>query len=169
MSSDPYRLARDIRGIGFTIADGIAQKLGIPKTSMTRARAGISHLLAEARSQGHCALPEDDLLSESEELLEVPGDVLERALQLELKEDNLIEDTIGDRRFIFLKRLWTAEHDVAERIGALSTGEPSWEPIDIDKAIPLVESNLGVTLAPSQREAVSQALVSKIMVITEST
>jgi exodeoxyribonuclease V alpha subunit len=54
MTENPYRLARDIRGIGFKTADAIAMKLGIEKTAMVRVRAGISHALTEAMDEGHC-------------------------------------------------------------------------------------------------------------------
>ena len=59
ISEDPYRLARDIRGIGFKTADALAMKLGIEKTAMIRARAGISFALTEALDEGHCGLPRD--------------------------------------------------------------------------------------------------------------
>ncbi len=62
MSENPYRLARDIRGIGFKTADAIAMKLGIDKTAMVRVRAGISYALTEAMDEGHCGLPADDLV-----------------------------------------------------------------------------------------------------------
>ena len=54
MTENPYRLARDIRGIGFKTADAIAMKLGIEKTAMVRVRAGISYALTEAMDEGHC-------------------------------------------------------------------------------------------------------------------
>ena len=57
ISENPYRLARDIRGIGFRTADQIAAKLGIEKTALIRVRAGISYALAEAMDDGHCGLP----------------------------------------------------------------------------------------------------------------
>ena len=57
ISENPYRLARDIRGIGFRTADQVAAKLGIEKTAMIRVRAGISYALAEAMDEGHCGLP----------------------------------------------------------------------------------------------------------------
>jgi exodeoxyribonuclease V alpha subunit len=62
MSENPYRLARDIRGIGFKTADAIAMKLGIDKTAMTRVRAGISYALTEAMDEGHCGLPTAELM-----------------------------------------------------------------------------------------------------------
>ena len=59
MTENPYRLARDIRGIGFVTADAIAMKLGIEKTAMVRVRAGIGYALTEAMNEGHCGLPEE--------------------------------------------------------------------------------------------------------------
>jgi exodeoxyribonuclease V alpha subunit len=76
MSENPYRLARDIRGIGFKTADAIAMKLGIEKTAMVRIRAGISHALTEAMDDGHCGLPTDELPPLSERLLEVPVELV---------------------------------------------------------------------------------------------
>ncbi len=73
VSENPYRLARDIRGIGFKSADLIAARLGISRTGMVRARAGIAYTLAEAMANGHCGLAEDELLAQAEKLLEIPA------------------------------------------------------------------------------------------------
>jgi exodeoxyribonuclease V alpha subunit len=69
ISENPYRLARDIRGIGFLTADQIAAKLGIEKTALIRVRAGISFALAEVMDHGHCGLPEDELIPLDRSLL----------------------------------------------------------------------------------------------------
>ena len=166
VSENPYRLARDIKGIGFLTADQIAERLGIEKTAMIRARAGISYTLTEAVSEGHCGLPEDDLMAMAEKLLEIPTDILRDALDQELQDETVVADTIGERRCIFLGHLWQAEKVVADRLQALATGQPSWPEIDAEKAIPWVEQKLGVTLAESQRQAVEMAVSSKVMVIT---
>jgi len=78
--SNPYMLAKDIYGIGFATADQIAQKVGIPKDSINRARAGIDHVLLEATSDGHCALPLEKLKLAAVKLLEVPEATVEQAL-----------------------------------------------------------------------------------------
>ena len=166
VSENPYRLARDIRGIGFKTADQIAEKLGIEKTAMIRARAGISYTLTEAVSEGHCGLPQDDLLPLAEKLLEIPTDILRDALHQELQDKTVVADTIGDQRCIFLGHLWNAEKIIAERMKALAIGKPSWPKVDTAKAIPWIEQKLDVTLAASQREAVAKAVVSKVVVIT---
>src|SRR5438876_6071356 len=79
MSENPYRLARDIRGIGFKTADAIAMKLGIEKTAMIRVRAGISYALTEAMDEGHCGLPTEELIPLAEKLLEVPQELIRTA------------------------------------------------------------------------------------------
>ena len=73
ISENPYRLARDIRGIGFVTADQIAAKLGIEKTALIRVRAGISYALAEAMDEGHCGLPADELVPLTQKLPDETG------------------------------------------------------------------------------------------------
>src|SRR3977135_686018 len=84
MTENPYRLARDIRGIGFKTADAIAMKLGIEKTAMIRVRSGISYALTEAMDEGHCGLPAEELTPLAVELLEVPAELVQTALALQL-------------------------------------------------------------------------------------
>src|SRR5208283_5204838 len=77
ISENPYRLARDIRGIGFRTADQIAAKLGIEKTALIRVGAGIAYALTEAMDEGHCRLPAEELASLTQTLLEVPAELVE--------------------------------------------------------------------------------------------
>ena len=93
MTENPYRLARDIRGIGFKTADAIAMKLGIEKTAMIRVRAGVSYALTEAMDEGHCGLPTEELTPLAEKLLEVPQELIRTAIELELKEGTVSHDT----------------------------------------------------------------------------
>src|SRR5260221_8177811 len=72
MSENPYRLARDIPGIGFKTADAIAMRLRIEKAAMIRGRAGISYPLSEAMDEGHFGLPREELGKLSDALREVP-------------------------------------------------------------------------------------------------
>src|SRR6187399_1618479 len=96
MTENPYRLARDIRGIGFKTADAIAMRLGIEKTAMIRVRAGISYALTEAMDEGHCGLPSEELTPLAVALLEVPGELIQTALDLELAEGAVIAATVGE-------------------------------------------------------------------------
>ena len=166
VSENPYRLARDIRGIGFLSADTIAQKMGIEKTAMIRARAGISYTLTEAIGEGHCGLPLAALVPMAEKLLEIPQPIIEEALQLELEGGAVVEDTVGGERCVFLAGLHSAERGIAASLLTLSQGKLPWLAIDAEKAIAWVQDRLKIALSDSQRAAVSLALKRKVTVIT---
>ncbi len=166
MTENPYRLARDIRGIGFKTADAIAMKLGIEKTAMVRVRAGISYALTEAMDDGHCGLPTEQLAPLAVELLEVPIELVQTALDLELAGGSVIADTVGDLPCVFLGGLYRAEKAIADRVLRLANGPLPWPSIDPDKALPWVEQKTGLSLAQSQVAAIRLALASKVLVIT---
>src|SRR5499425_3130589 len=150
MSENPYRLARDIRGIGFKTADAIAMKLGIEKTAMIRVRSGISYALTEAMDDGHCGLPTDELVPLAEKLLEVPLELVRTALDLEVADGTVVTDSVGETPCTFLAGLHRAERAVAERLMRLANGTLPWPWIDPDKALPWVADRLQLKFAESQ-------------------
>jgi exodeoxyribonuclease V alpha subunit len=166
MSENPYRLAKDIRGIGFKTADAIAIKLGIEKTAMIRVRAGISYALTEALNDGHCGLPVKELRALAEKLLEVPVPLIETAIGLELGEQSIVRDSVEATECIFLSGLYQAEKGISERILRLTAGKPSWPQIDTERAIAWLAGKSDFALAESQKQAVKLALSSKVLVIT---
>src|SRR3954466_6981529 len=100
MTEDPYRLARDVRGIGFRTADAIAGKLGVEKTSPQRLRAGVSFALQTATDEGHCGLPIDQLTGLAERLLEVEADLIRSAIHHEIAGGEIIADTVGSENCV---------------------------------------------------------------------
>jgi exodeoxyribonuclease V alpha subunit len=166
MSENPYRLARDIRGIGFKTADAIAMKLGIEKTAMVRVRAGISYALTEAMDEGHCGLPTEELIPLAEKLLEVPQGLISTALDLELQEGTVVADRVGETPCVFLAGLHRAERIIAERLMQLANDTLPWPWIDPEKALPWAEKHIGLALAESQVAAIRLALKSKVLVMT---
>src|SRR6185369_11205036 len=126
MTENPYRLARDIRGIGFKTADAIAMKLGIEKTATIRVRAGISYALTEAMNEGHCGLPTEELAPLAEKLLEVPQQLVWTALELEIQEGTVVADRVGETPCVFLAGLYRAERSIADRVVQLTKDEPPW-------------------------------------------
>src|SRR5262249_5966009 len=112
ISENPYRLARDIRGIGFRTADQIAEKLGIQKQAMIRVRAGVSYALTEAMDEGHCGLPVEEVVGLTVKLIEVPPDLIHTALALELDAGELMADTVEGQRCVFLAGLYRAEQTI---------------------------------------------------------
>jgi exodeoxyribonuclease V alpha subunit len=166
MTENPYRLARDIRGVGFKTADAIAMKLGIEKTAMIRLRAGVSYALTEAMDEGHCGLPTDQLIPLAEKLLEAPKELILTALELEQSDGAVVADRVGDAACTFLAGLYRAEQVIADRLIRIANGKLPWAWIDEEKAIPWVERRSGLQLADSQRAAIRLALKAKALVIT---
>ena len=156
MSENPYRLAHDIRGIGFTTADMIAMKLGIRPDAMVRLRAGVNYGLSEAAGEGHCGLPLEELVSVTADLLECPEPLVREALDLEIAEGRVVPDRIGESDCVFPAGLHYAETGIARMLGDLLQHPTPWPAIDAGKAIPWVEERTGIELAASQKEAVER-------------
>ncbi len=163
---NPYTLAKDILGIGFATADQIAQRVGIPKDSQNRARAGIDHVLLGATSEGHCALPLQKLKLAAVKLLEAPEATIHQALSQMLTSGFLLLEEIDGEPLIFLPHLRKAEDGIATKINRLATACVAYPRIDFEKAIAWCEQRTGKTLAPSQREALKTVLASRVAIIT---
>src|SRR4051812_2450805 len=163
---NPYRLAKDVPGIGFQTADKIAQKVGIPPDSILRACAGIEHLLGAAAGEGHCALPRDVVMEQTAKLLNVPERLVAEALLKLIQQQDIAPETIEGEELLFLPRLQNAEIEIAKRILELAGKKPNYPPIDVPRAIEWAQKRTGKVLAPTQRAALEKALQSRVLVIT---
>ena len=167
VQEDPYRLVRDIWGIGFKTADQIAEKLGIGKQSDLRARAGVEYVLQELTDDGHCAYPRAALAEKSHKMLEIAPEIIEAAILHGLSEGRLVEGKDSkDKPLVYLAGYEMAERRLAEDLMALAHGNHPCPPVDVPKAIQWVEGKIGFSLAAAQREALGLAVKSKVMVIT---
>lgn len=166
VTENPYRLALDIHGIGFTTADTLARQLGIAPDSLIRAQAGVRHVLQEISGNGHCASSWELLVAEAAKLLDITPEIIEKAIGAEVAAGNLVSEEINGTPALFLTPLYRAEVGTATSLKRLIQGEPPWGVIDAEKAIPWVEGKSGLTLSDSQRRAISLALSSKAVVIT---
>ena len=164
--ANPYALAKDIQGIGFRTADQIAQKVGIPAESILRATAGLSHVLLEATSEGHCALPRAVLVKSAVELLSVSESNVVGALSKALDQGDLVRDDIVGDDWIFLPWLRHAEVGIAKRVLELARKPCTYPTIDVMKAAAWCQGITGKELAPSQLNAFREALGSRFLVVT---
>ena len=163
IKKDPYRLCRDIWGIGFSTADKIAMSVGMPKDSPLRARAAVVHTLrTEADDGGHCWTSEPDLLLHAQELVGISVEILAEALKAEIDDGRVVKE---DER-IYLRDLWSAERRVAAKLKDLLGAQPGFQPIDAGKAVAWWEKKTGFTLAPAQLQAVRTSLGSKVSIVT---
>ncbi len=170
MRANPYRIAREIHGIGFKTADEIALKMGIEKNSVERIDAGIEFALLAASDEGHVCQPVSEFLPFAATMLECnPADIEARFNPL--MEEKRIE--VGQMvfegeitTFIWLRRLFSAEVGIAKQLTRLKQCKCSLRAVDIPRALDWVQKQLQIELAPHQCDAVAQAIREKVQIIT---
>lgn len=169
VQKDPYCLARDIRGIGFKVADMIAEKIGIEKNSDLRARAGVEYVLLEITSEGHCATPISVLIEKAQEILDIPQEIIEDAIQHGINIKRLTSKIIPEisiEPLIYLTKLYNAELQSAFILHDLQKTKHPCPKIDIEKAIEWCEQKTGLSFAAQQKISIEMAIENKLMIIT---
>ena len=153
--SDPYRLERDVDGIGFRIADRIAQRLGLGHDAPERVQAGIRYLLSEAADEGHVYLPAVEMMERAVEILDINAELLPQALEALRASDGAVTE---DLRY-YLPPLHRSE------VGAASSLKRLLQAPAEALAVP-AEAEDGLELAPAQIQAVELVATSKVLVLT---
>ena len=153
--SDPYRLERDVDGIGFRIADRIAQRLGLGHDAPERVQAGIRYLLSEAADEGHVYLPAVEMMERAVEILEINAELLPPALEALRTSDGAVTE---DLRY-YLPPLHRSE------VGAASSLKRLLQAPAEALAVPAAAED-GLELAPAQIQAVELVATSKVLVLT---
>lgn len=162
LKENPYRLAQDIRGIGFKTADDIAYQLGVAEDAPERIRAGILHVLETAAGSGHCCLPEAKVIEKARELLGAAGDLIPAQIETLLSTDQV--ERHGE--FVYLPYLRAAEQSIATNVKSLAGLPAAYPTLDEDAALGWVMKKTGKELAESQQRAVREALRHRMLIIT---
>jgi exodeoxyribonuclease V alpha subunit len=175
---EPYRLASEVWGIGFKTADTIARAVGIPHDSPERIKAGLQYTLSQAADDGHCYLPEPNLIGEAARILEVgpelTGPCLDELVAAEgvVREPAPAGDDASARTVmaVYLVPFHRAECSLAGGLmDLLNSGQDrlaAFARVDWPKALGWLRSRTGQDLAPEQEEAVKLAFGSKVAVLT---
>lgn len=163
---NPYRLALDIRGIGFKTADQLGERLGIEKNDLKRVEAGVAHVLIQICEKGHCAATMDQLSQLSMELLAVPEAIVKEAIESQIKHNYFITERVGNHDYIFPKHLYYAERSVAQHMHRILQYKVSWQPLICDQALDWVEQKTQLQLSALQKKAIELVVTNKITIIT---
>ncbi|WP_236240767.1 ATP-dependent RecD-like DNA helicase [Streptomyces sp. CC228A] len=174
----PYRLAADVWGIGFLTADRIARAVGIPHDSPERVKAGLRYALSQSGDQGHCFLPEERLISDAVQLLQVDTGLVIDCLG-EMAQDEEAGGVVRERvpgadgepvTGVYLLPFHRAECSLAgQLLRLLRAGDDrlaAFRDVAWDKALAWLADRTGAELAPEQEEAVRLALTRKVAVLT---
>lgn len=166
IKEDPYRLAREVKGVDFRTADQLAMALGRPREDPARLAAGILASLQRGAADGHCGLPIGILFEAAGQLLGIDIEALESAAAAMLRAKTIIADTIGGEASFFLPRLWNAEREIAEHLKLRAGETPSWPQKDLSAKIDAAAKASQRSLSADQHDAVKLALGRKAAVIT---
>ena len=165
VEENPYRLADDISGIGFKIADEIASRIGIHTDSDYRIRSGLLYVLLQATGEGHTCLPKEDLLHRASTLLGVEEEQMETQLMNLCMDRKLVMKEQNGKVMVWYGQYYYMELNVAKMLHDLNL-ECEMEESQIVKKLSKVEKQASITLDEMQRKAVVEAVKNGVLVIT---
>lgn len=176
VNSDPYRLARDIHGVGFKTADKIAQDLGLPLDHPQRLEAGVVYALSQATNDGHIYLPEPELAQAAATLLDMGTEEVEAAIERAavgemVKIEDVPDGEGGMNRAVYVPSLYYAEVGAARHLRRILTTplsllEPLQRHASLSSLIAQAAAEASVELSDQQQEAIRTALTHKVSILT---
>lgn len=166
IKKNPYRLAEEAIGLNFKTVDTIAMDMGMDPASGERVKSGIKYVLSRAAADGHTYLPVDKLTEYTAQLLDNPYSVIEDCItSLRIDRQIYVEDVAGEQA-VYLPAFYRAELGVCRKIAQLSMAIPGGDVENIDEIIRKVEEEEGIKYEKYQSEAIRQALLNRVLVIT---
>ena len=166
INKNPYRLAEDVRGIGFKIADEIARKIGIDKYSPDRIMQGIIYTLNQSLASGHTYLPKRVLIEQSARILGVEAKFVENGIMDLAYNQKVHLENKDSEILVYLMMYYICENGVCKEIIKLSQHDIKDLHINIDEEIKIVEKEDEISLANNQILAVKEAVNNGVTIIT---
>jgi exodeoxyribonuclease V alpha subunit len=164
--NNPYKLCDEAIGLGFKTADRIAKGLGIDPKSKYRISSGIRYVLSHIAMDGHTFVEDCKLKDYTSQLLDVDIDDIDDALISLLLDKSIYIERDDNSSRIYLSSLYNAEAGVARRLAELSSMRFRGDISDFDDKISEVQKREGIILAQNQKDAVKEALISGVLIIT---
>lgn len=166
IKENPYRLADEVEGIGFKMADRVARNIGVAFDSPYRIASGVKYVLSHAAADGHTYLPKDILVERASELLGVDRSLVENAIVSLAVHQAVFAEEIEDHTAVYLAAFYYAEVGVCRRLLELSLTDIEWGMINIEDMLRNFQKKEKMLFAHKQREAVIEAMLNGVTVIT---
>ncbi|MFZ5353336.1 MAG: ATP-dependent RecD-like DNA helicase [Bacillota bacterium] len=166
IKENPYKLADDIFGIGFKMADRVAISMGVSHDSEYRLASGTRFVLNDFHANGHTYVPENELTSAAASLMGVSERLISEVIIKLFIDKKLVVEQLGDIRAVYSVPFFKAEAGVTRRLLQLVNGRVPQINVDIDDEIAKIEKEENISLAENQKLAVKEAVRQGILVIT---
>lgn len=166
MEQNPYRLVREVDGIGFLVADSIAKGMGIDPCGRFRVSAALEFQLQKIALYGHCCIPDGQLVSDVEKGIGVPRDIVWEVMKQDLADGLLAQESVGEDVLVYPDYLYRAERETAQRLLQIQRGAMPVSAKGRGKLVAKWERSTGITLAQQQRQAVEAVLEHGLFVLT---
>lgn len=170
VSENPYKLAKEVHGIGFKSADSIAKKLGFADNSPLRIQSGIEHVLWELSGDGHTCYLKSALLEVANSILNVDVNSIKSQLEELIAKNEIIQSKLllegEEADFVWLKPLYFFEEGIAKELHRLKNHTCSLRDVDTQKAIEWVQEKLNIKLASLQKEGILKGISEKLHILT---
>ncbi|MEG1003542.1 MAG: ATP-dependent RecD-like DNA helicase [Clostridium sp.] len=166
VSDNPYILCKEISGIGFKTADKIAMSLGVKADSPFRIKSGIEYVINGFCLAGNTYMPKEKLIAEACDTLVVDRKIIEENIYNSVVEGRIVSEKVSDEEAIFTLPYYYCELGITNKI--ITLGIENFQTIntDIPNEIEMFEKRYGITLAESQKDAIINAFVEGIEIIT---
>ncbi|MFV0528669.1 MAG: ATP-dependent RecD-like DNA helicase [Lachnospiraceae bacterium] len=165
IKENPYRMADDITGVGFKVADEIAERIGIQTDSDFRIRSALYYILVQSTGQGNVYLPDTQLFERTSELLGFMPENLEKNLMDLAIEGKVIAKTIDGARVIYSQQLYYLELNIARMLHGLSIAQES-DIKYVQKRIQKIEEANEIVLDERQKNAILEASSQGVLIVT---
>ena len=170
VQKEPYRLARDIFGIGFKTADKIARQMGMAPDAPARIQAGLLYTLSQLSDEGHCFATRPQLTGAASGILEVPEPACQEQLALLVQQDEVTAEDDGRSVAIYLPPFYRAELGVAGKLHRMQAAArdrlAAFQALEWDKAYTWIDQTSSIQLTDQQKAAIRMALTEKVSILT---
>ncbi len=166
IGENPYRLADEIIGIGFRMADNVAKKMGVDPESPYRVMSGIKYVLSHFNLEGNTYAPKDELIDRTAEILAVQPELVEENINILNINGDIHQENIDGTIAVFPMAFYYAETGLCKKLIELRGSKFNEIDINLDEEINRIEQENHITLAEDQRTAIKEAVKNGVMVIT---
>lgn len=166
ISENPYKLAEDMSGIGFKLADEIALHAGFGRDSEFRIRSGIIYVMQQAALSGHTCIPEESLIRYAARILSVPEESISDQTDALVIDRKIVKKQVEGQSMVYASAYYFLELETARKLIDLARVDYGTDPDEVDRVIRRIEQREEIALDEMQKQALRAAAGNGVLVIT---